>query len=476
MKKFLILTSIITTLLAFSLFGCNQNDDQTKNPPPVTPPIDTAQYIDGMKFDLLSDDTYYLVTVGSNLSSEIEIPDTCNGKSVTQIGLNAFYGCKTLTSITIPNTINHIGNNAFKNCTNLKTVIFNDNSSLITLPPVFNGCSSLEELDFGSNSSLEVIESQAFVGCSHLKNLTLPNSLLKIGKKAFYGCSAIEKIEIPSSLKTIETWAFENCLALSTITVKSGNSTFTSRDNVLFSDNMKTLVKYPSGKINTSYTIPSSVTTISDSAFSNARTLEEVTLPSSLKTIGNSAFISCLKLKGITIPSSVTTLSESAFQNCTSIKFVKFEAGSKLAKIEKFAFSSCTSLEEVDFGNTTTLINIGQDSFHYCEKLTSITIPDSVERIDGFAFEYCGLKTVIFGKNSKLTSLGTNVFTFCESLNNVVLPKSLTKIEVYVFDFCYSLTNLGYDGTVEEWNKIQKGAVWRDSAPFSYVQCTNGRA
>ncbi len=477
MKKLITIFLIsLICLTSLCLFSCGTSDgDNSKTPPPSTP-VETAVYIDGLKFDLLEDGNYYLVTVGQNASNNIVIPDTCNGKAVTEIGLNAFYACKSVVSLTIPNTIESIGSNAFKNCSNLKSVIFSDNSKLIKLDAVFNGCSSLEDIDFGKNSALDVIEAQAFIGCSRIKNLVLPERLTKIGTKAFYGCSGIESIKLPASLTTIETWAFENCSALKSITIASGNTAFAVSDNVLFSKNMKTIIKYPSANSTTSYSIPASVTTISDSAFSGAKNLKTVNLSSatSLTSICNSAFKNCSQLTQITIPASLTVLEDSAFQDCYLLSSIKFENGSKLKTIGKFAFSDCTALTQLDFGNTENLKVIGQDAFHFCENLKTVTIPESVERIEGFAFEYCGLQSLHFGENSKLNYIGTNAFTYCESLNNVVIPVSVAKIDLYAFDFCFSLTNFGYKGTISQWSKVTKGAVWRDRAPFTYVQCSDG--
>ena len=473
--KFLLVT-IICFATAVCLIACEKpTDDDSTTPPPSTP-VETAVYIDGMKFDLLDDGNYYLVTVGQNASNNVVIPDTCNGKAVTEIGLNAFYACKSVVSLTIPNTIESISANAFKNCSNLKSVTFLDNSRLVKLNAVFNGCSSLENIDFGKNSALDVIEAQTFVGCSRIKSIDLPERLTKIGTKAFYDCSGIESIKIPASLTTIETWAFENCSSLKSITIASENTTFAVLDNVLFSKNMNTLIKYPSANSNTNYSIPASVTTISDSAFSGAKNLKtiDLSLATNLASICNSAFKNCSQLTQITIPASLTTLEDCAFQDCYLLTSIKFENGSKLISIGKFAFGACTALTELDFGDTENLKVIGQDAFHFCENLKTVTIPESVERIEGFAFEYCGLQSLNFGKNSKLNYIGTNAFTFCESLNNVVIPVSVAKIDLYAFDYCFALTNFSYEGTIAQWSAVRKGAVWRDQAPFTYVQCLDG--
>lgn len=116
----------------------------------------------------------------------------------------------------------------------------------------------------------------------------------------------------------------------------------------------------------TSVTIPNSVVTIGNAAFTNCASLTSLTFesPSSLTTIEYRAFENCTGLTDVTIPSSVTTLQQSAFMNCLNLSNITFESGSQLTTIGVRAFSSLN--------------------------LTSITLPATVTNISSYAFEDCG--------------------------------------------------------------------------------------
>ena len=111
-----------------------------------------------------------------------------NTYTVTSIGNNAFFGCTSLTSITIPNGVTSIGNNAFFECTSLTS---------ITIP---NGVTSI-----GNN---------AFTNCTGLTSITIPNSVTIIGNGAFVDCTSLLSITIPNGVTSIGIWAFLGCTAL----------------------------------------------------------------------------------------------------------------------------------------------------------------------------------------------------------------------------------------------------------------------
>ncbi|MBQ2374156.1 MAG: leucine-rich repeat protein [Alistipes sp.] len=288
----------------------------------------------------------------SSLTS-VTIPD-----SVTIIGVNAFWGCKRLTSITIPDSVTKIGVYAFANCSSLTSITIPDNfttiescvfascSSLtsITIPDsvteigesAFNGCSSLTSITIGD--SVTEIGVSAFSYCSSLTSVTIGNSVTKIRDYAFYGCSSLTSITIPDSVTTIGALAFYNCSSLTSITIPDSVTSigedaffgcsslekfygkFASADNrCLIIDGVLNSFA-PAGL--TSYTIPNSVTTIVDSAFSGCSSLRSIIIPDSVTTIGEWAFHKCSSLTSITIPNSVTTIGNYAFLRCYSLTSV----------------------------------------------------------------------------------------------------------------------------------------------------------
>ena len=140
----------------------------------------------------------------------------------------AFYGCSSLTSVTIPNSVTSIGNWAFMGCNGLTSV---------TIP-----------------NSVTSIGYFAFWGCGGLTSVTIPNSVTSIGNGAFANCSGLTSVTIPNSMTTIGSYAFDNCIGL------------------------------------TSVTIPNSVTSIESGAFKGCSGLTSVTIPNSVTFIGEDAF------------------------------------------------------------------------------------------------------------------------------------------------------------------------------------------
>jgi hypothetical protein len=165
----------------------------------------------------------------------VVIPDYLG---LTEIGLNAFRGTK-VKSVTIPPGVTSIGGSAFSDCGDL------------------TGISIPEGVSF--------IDHNAFQHCYRLEELTLPASLTTLGSGY-----------IP---------AIYNCSALRAVHVREGNRHFTSMKGVLFTGDMKTLIKYPARMPDTEYAIPGTVTTIEDHAFDDSRNLRVLLIPPSVTCI-----------------------------------------------------------------------------------------------------------------------------------------------------------------------------------------------
>ena len=393
----------------------------------------------------------------SSLTS-IEIPS-----SVTSIECNAFEGCSSLTSIEIPNSVTSIGGYAFCDCTNLTSIIIPD--------------------------SVTSIEYFAFYNCSSLTSIEIPSSVTSIGNSAFSRCS-LTSIEIPSGVTSIGGYAFYGCSSLTSINVDEANKSYKSMDGVLYTKDQKTLISYPAKKEGTAYTIPDSVTSIGDSAFSYCSSLTSIEIPdsvisigdhafffcssltsieipSSVISIGNVAFCDCSSLTSITIPDGVTSIGDSVFSGCSSLTSI--EIPNSVASIGADVFYGCSSLTSIMFGDNSQLTSIGDRAFSGCSSLTSIEIPDGVTSIGDSVFSGCSSLTSIEIPDG-VTSIGNFAFSGCSSLTSIIIPDSVTSIGNSAFSGCRSLTSIEIPGSVTSIGN----SAFRDCTNLTSIEIPNG--
>ena len=217
------------------------------------------------------------------------------------------------------------------------------------------------------------------------------------------------------------------------------NPIYSSVDGVLFDKSQTTLVEYPCGLDDGSYTIPNSVTGIGDSAFSGCYSLTNVTIGTNVTSIGDSAFYGCSSLTSVTIGNSVANIGDLAFSGCESLTTVTI--GTNVTSIGDSAFYGC-ALTSITIPNSVT--NIGNGAFYLCESLTSVTIGNGVTSIGGYAFSYCFSLTSITIPNS-VTNIGGGAFSNC-ALTNVTIPDSVTSIGDSAFADCSLLTSVYFAG------------------------------
>ena len=150
-----------------------------------------------------------------------------------------------------------------------------------------------------------------------ITSVTIESGVTTIGSNAFLGCTSLTSVTIPSSVMTIGDYAFSYCTSLTEFLVSSGNPNFSSGDGVLYDKDKTTLIAYPVGKTESSFEIPSSVTTIGGFAFGGCTSLASVAIPSSVTTIGEGAFSDCTSLASVAIGDGVTTIGDYAFDSIT---------------------------------------------------------------------------------------------------------------------------------------------------------------
>ena len=271
--------------------------------------------------------------------------------SVTSIGSRAFYNCG-LTGIEIPDSVTSIGNYSFYDCPietatiptiacgsvkndKLKTVVITSGESIAD--NAFYTCRSLTNVTIGN--SVTSIGDSAFYKCSSLTSVTIGNSVTSIGSRAFYNCSSLTSITIPNSVTSIGDYAFSDCSSLTSITIPnsitsigdyafSGCSSLTS---ITIPNSVTSIGSYAFSDCSslTSITIPNSVTSIGVGAFNNCSSLTSITIPNGVTSIGYYTFYGCSSLTSMTIPNSVTSIGDYAFNNCSGLKTIYCEAESQ---------------------------------------------------------------------------------------------------------------------------------------------------
>ena len=202
---------------------------------------------------------------------------------------HAFCDCSSLTSLTLPFSLQSIGGGAFTGCTSLRSVICNKFYKVIG-QMLLSADGTQVIAYWGENSEVTIPEGVQSIGdcafgdCKSLTSLTLPSSLQSIGDWAFGWCSSLTSLTLPSSLQSIGDWAFEGCSSL------------------------------------TSLTLPSSLQSIGDWAFYDCSSLTSLTLPSSLQSIGQEAFDYCNSLSTLYIP----TGTEAHFKRILHAKYHEY--------------------------------------------------------------------------------------------------------------------------------------------------------
>ena len=363
-----------------------------------------------------------------------------------------FIGCRSLTSLVIPDSVTNIGDYAFWNCRSLTDIVIPDGVTSIG-KCAFEGCSALSSVVIPD--SVSCIGFGAFENCSSLHSVVIPDSVTNIGDYAFWNCRSLSEIVIPSSVTSIGDAAFEDCSSLSSVVIPesvvnlNGNpfcrwdgelkclSPYFIYDNKVLFDKDKSKIIAFRDKNTTSYVIPDSVTRIGESAFRHCSSLSSIVIPNGVTRIGDWAFRGCSSLKSLVIPNSVTSIGNYAFYGCSSLNNLVIPDG--VTSIGDRAFEDCSSLKSLVLPDNIT--SIGDNVFDSCTSLSSLVIPDSVTSIGESAFRSCKSLTDIVIPDG-ITSIGYGTFWGCDSLTDIVIPNSVTSIGDGAFNGCESLTNI----------------------------------
>ena len=374
----------------FACYGCtNLKTFEFSDPTSCTEIKSSAFQLSGIESINLPDS---ITIIGSTSFSEcsnltnIQISPNSQLKRVESL---AFY-LSPIESIYLPKTIQYIGYRAFCN-TNLTTLTLSEFDSspsfdegvfsytqitTVNIPSklkeisdsMFVGCQNLSSITFSTDCQLNNISQYAFQNCTNLCSIEIPSGIKMIGLGAFKGCSKLKYVNIEaeaiqaqafadcislpsfnfsSSISSVDAGIFMGCINLLDFDIDSQNQIFKPVDNVLFSQDEKTLHLFPPGR-KEAFILPST-DNFADNAFAYSSKLQSIAFysGSQMKTFNASTFLQCTSLTIVQFPPTLETISSNCFSGCVSLKHLSFP--SSLKTIEENAFAGCSSLKTIKY-------------------------------------------------------------------------------------------------------------------------------
>lgn len=334
----------------------------------------------------VSDGKASVTGIPSSTSGAVTIPSILGGYSVASIEGSAFYECRSLTSIIIPEGVTSIGDLAFSGCSSLMSV---------TMP-----------------DSVTSIGWRAFEDCSSLTSVVIPNGVKIIGNGAFLGCTSLKEVNINEGVKCIGECSKHLNSSWGGGTSMGGGTTTSSTGEQVLSGNLSDRGVFEYCISLASISIPNSVTNIGDRAFAECTSLTNVMMTDNVKEIGHQVFYKCTSLSDIVLPKELSYMGFGAFAECSSLQDVKIP--SSLEDLLDGAFYNCTSLTNVVIGKGVKKLGwgiwynssssttpegsvsgggvISTDTyglFENCTRLTRFVIPSTVSSVDDWVFEGC---------------------------------------------------------------------------------------
>ncbi len=495
----------------------------TNNESPLDPP-EEDKYSKGLEFTLNDDgESYSLTGIGTCTDVDIVIPSTYNGLPVTNIADAAFAAVdletgeilySSITSITIPDSVISIGNYVFFYCISLTSIEI-PNSVTTIGNQVFFGCISLTSIEIPN--SVTTIGSGAFSFCLSLSSIVIGESVTSIGDSAFGMCTSLASVVIGKSVTNIGDNAFNGCYSLIEVINKSslniavgssdyGNVGYYAKciitdesqsaikivdDCIFYDDGIDIyLVKYMGS--DTEIVLPEYDGGKEYGIWNYAFYDDEITsiiIPDSVTSIGNYAFMLCTSLTTVTIPDSVISIGDYAFYACLSLTSVVI--GKSVTSISDYAFVLSSSIIEV-INKSSLDIVAGSISNGYVASNAKYVITDGSEsgiKIEGdyvfydngaevYLVKYLGNDTEVtlpeYDGGKEYGVYGRAFDIVDNEITTINIPNSVTIFDEYVFYNCSSLTNINFEGTIEQWNDIEKNSHWDYTLGEYTIYCTDG--
>ena len=431
----------------------------------------------------------------------VVLPDSFDGRPLTALADNAFYDCKKLVSVTIPESVASVGSGCFKNCVSLKSVRLPEKlASLgdyafalckelegVSLPETltnvpqgcFLKCKSLTRVNVGGN--VTSLGEEAFSGCTQLKYLSLGENVREIGEDALKGLSDKLCLVLPEGLKNFDKKLAEGCDRLYRrgkegleLMLYAGHETDLILDDEVngepvtaVGDRVFAMFAYLE-----KLKLPKNLISIGDGAFAGCSSLTELLLPPTLRHIGRGAFAGCGQAEGVpgyvrmrggdlasysgltslTLPEGLEDVGEKAFAGCAALKNVEIKGEDTYLGAGCF---SLTAIEEFTF--PAHAAEIQSELLRGCVNLKKVNIPSGVESVWDRAFEGCAaLESVELPES--LEVIGEGAFSSMEKLKRIDLPAKVRQIGDEAFSFDPALETVGISPE-NEYFRIEDGCL-----------------
>ena len=413
-------------------------------------PIET--YTDELGFTyLISNETAVIAGYTGN-ATELEIPTTVKGVTVSSISAEVFRDNSGLTKLIAPSIIS-LGDSCFNTCTNLTSIELPEATTLGTY--CFNECRNLTSIELPKATTLGT---RCFYNCENLTSVELPKATT-LGNYCFGYCTKLTSIKLPEAT-TLGSNCFIDCSKLESVLAPKVTS-------------ISELCFYRCYKLS-SMILPE-ITSISADVFSGCTGLTSVEIPK-VTTIGAECFYGCTKLTSIELP-EVTSLGADCFNGCSGLTSMELPKATSMGvgcfkgcigltsielpevtSIDTDCFYSCTSLTSIELPKATS---VGSGCFSSCSNLTSIKLPEAtsinyrsfclcssltyieIPKVTGSSGDQCFYKCTSLNSIElpNITSLGSQCFFSCTNLTSIKLPK-VTTLASACFNGCSSLTSI----------------------------------
>ncbi len=378
------------------------------------------------EYNILDDGT---VAIRKYLGTDtaVTVPSTIEGKKVSRLN-GTFENCSAISKLTIPEGITSIGNDTFKGCSGLTALRIPFSVQKIG-SFAFKDCTSLAEITMPESLDIGVVNLSMFENCTALKEITVPKTLV-VWIRMFYNCKNLKRVTLSAGLGTIAGLAFSGCTSLEEVhydgthedweklTISNGNEALTNA-TVYFNNGTFEYRALDDGTLEiTKYLGTDTAVTIPD------------TIGSKKVSSLNGAFQNCGAITEITISEGITSIQDHTFEGCSGLTALRIP--SSVNHIGVMAFADCTSLAEITLPES--LNGVGSQMFYNCTVLKEITIPKIVRTIQ------------------------REMFYNCTNLKKATFSTDLNKIDENAFFGCDSLAQVYYEGTQEQWEKVEVSA------------------